>query len=74
MHFAFYILYLWTYFEDTYIILALQVKEGVVAQKGPTAYNSWSYFLWYVFQLMYFAIGEKFSWQISQEDSALVWL
>ena len=60
MHFAHYILYLWTYFKETYIILALQVKEDVV-QKGPTAHISWSYITWYVFQLMYFAISEKFS-------------
>ena len=59
MHFAYYILNLWTYFKETYIILALQVKKGVVAQKGPTAHNSWSYIPWYVFQLMYFAISEN---------------
>ena len=33
MQFAYYILYLWTYFKETSIITALQVKEGVVAQK-----------------------------------------
>ena len=48
--------------------------EGVVAQKGPTAHNCWSYIPWYVFQLMYFAISEKFSQQISQEDSTLAGL
>ena len=52
MLFASYILYLWTYFKKTYIIFALQFKEGVVAQKGPTAHNSWElhplvYFLVY---------------------------
>ena len=67
MHFAYYNLYLWTYFKETYIILALQVKEGMIEQKGPTAHNSWSCIPWYVFQLMYFAISKKFS---SQEDSA----
>ena len=61
IHFAYYNLYLWTYFKETYIILALQVKEGVVPQKGPTAHNSWSCIPWYVFQWMYFAISEKFS-------------
>ena len=61
MHFAYYMLYNWTHFKETYIIIALQVKESVVPQKGPTAYNSWSYIPWYVFQLMYFAISEKFS-------------
>ena len=40
MHFAYYILYLWTYFKETYIILALQVKEDVVTQMGLTAHNS----------------------------------
>ena len=60
MHFA-YNLYLWTYFKGTYIILALQVKEGVIGQKGPTVHNSRSYVPWYVFQLMYFAISEKIS-------------
>ena len=50
MHFAYYILYLWTYFKETYIVVALQVEEGVVAQKGPTAHNSWSYVPWYVFK------------------------
>ena len=34
------ILHLWTYFKETYILLALQVKEDVVAQKVPTAHNS----------------------------------
>ena len=43
MNFAYYILYLCTYFKETYIILALQVKEGVVPQKGPTAHNSLSH-------------------------------
>ena len=47
-------LYLWTYFKETYIIIALQVKESLVGQKGPTAYISW-----YVFQLIYFATSEK---------------
>ena len=62
MNFAYnYILYVGTYFKETYIILALQVKKDVVAQKGPTAHNSWSYVPWYVFQWMYFAISEKFS-------------
>ena len=61
MHFAYYILHLWTYLKETYIILALQVKVDVVAQKGPTAHISWSYVPWYVFQLMYFVISEKFS-------------
>ena len=37
------------YFKETNIILALQVKEGVVAQKGPTTHNSWSYVPCYVF-------------------------
>ena len=61
MYFAYYILYLWTFFKETYVLLALQVKEGVVAQKEPTAHISWSYIPWSVFQLMYFAITEKFS-------------
>ena len=61
MHFAYYNLYLWISFKETYIILALQVKEDVVGQKGCTAHNSWSYIPWYVFQLMYFAMSEKFS-------------
>ena len=61
MHFAYYIFYLWTYFRETHIILALQVKEGVVGQKGHPAHNSWSCVPWYVFQLMYFAFSEKFS-------------
>ena len=60
MHFAYYILYFWTYFKETYIILVLQVKEDVVPQKGPTAHNSWNNISWYVFQLMYFAISESF--------------
>ena len=60
MHFACYILYLWTYFKENYIVLSLQVKEGLVAQKGSTAHNSWSYVPWYIIQLMYFAISEKF--------------
>ena len=61
MHFTYCILYLSTYFKETYIIPSLQVKEGVVAEKGPTAHNSWSYVPWDDFQLMYFAISEKFS-------------
>ena len=72
LHFAYYILYLLTFFKETYIIVVRQVKEGVVPQKGPTAHNSWSYVPWYAFQLMYFAMSEKFL--ISQEDSAIVGL
>ena len=56
MHFAYYILYLWTYFKKTYIILALQVKEGTKGVNSPLLL---SYIPWYVFQLVYFAIGEK---------------
>ena len=47
--------------DNNIILVYYAFMQGVVGQKGPTAHNSWRYVPWYVFQLMYFSISEKFS-------------